>query len=80
MEYKEEKKKYLVDIIREAYRGWEAGDVIFITAPTGTGKTHFIFYTLLEHIIRNKKRLLYLVNRRVLKTQLEHSGDMSRPF
>lgn len=76
MENSEEKKKRLVDIIGEEYRGWEPGNVIFITAPTGAGKTYFIFYTLLEHIIRNKKRLLYLVNRRVLQKQLEEElGD-----
>jgi len=54
---------------------WQNGDSIFITSPTGTGKSTFVFKDLLKHYKENGKRILYLVNRSVLKEQLEDSLD-----
>lgn len=81
---------YVSDIIGEKYKTWKKGDIILLTAPTGSGKTTFILNELLSYAIdksaENKKkkekdgidintvdyriRILYLVNRRVLKEQL----------
>lgn len=62
------------DEIGEDYREWKRGDRIFITAPTGTGKSYFILHKLLGYIIdRNSDRkVLYLVNRTILKNQIEY--------
>lgn len=76
--------RFISDIIGEEYKQWGTSDIIFITAPTGTGKTTFILQTYLKWIIKKKidveqgnamyafpKQMLYLVNRTILKKQLE---------
>ena len=51
---------------------------IFISAPTGSGKTYFIFETLLKYLVSESKSMLYLVNRSILKKQLKDKvKDMS---
>lgn len=47
------------------------GNLIFIDAPTGSGKTTFILKTLLPYFCALKKKILYLVNRRILKKQIQ---------
>lgn len=42
-----------------------------IAAPTGSGKTYFVIHKLLPQAYREHKKILYLVNRQILKTQLE---------
>jgi hypothetical protein len=64
------KKKYLSHIIKDEHKSWRAGDIILISAATGSGKSHFILYDLLEYAMEQRKRILYLVNRRILKKQL----------
>lgn len=44
---------------------------MFITAPTGSGKTYFILNTLLPYARERNWNILYLVNRKILKEQLE---------
>lgn len=61
---------YISDIIGDEYKGWDKDDIIFISSPTGTGKTTFIFDKLLPYLKSKNKRILYLVNRSVLKKQL----------
>lgn len=39
-------KKYLADQIGEEYKSWKEGELIFIQAPTGTGKSYFILNVL----------------------------------
>lgn len=63
--------KYVTDEIGDAYTKWSSGNIIMITAATGSGKTHFILHALLKYAYVNKKRILYLVNRKILKEQLE---------
>lgn len=65
---------YVTEIIGDEYESWWVGDKVLITAHTGTGKSHFILYELLKRVIANQSqdgKLLYLVNRKILKKQLE---------
>lgn len=69
-------KKYISHEIGSEYLEWEQrddagrGKIILITAPTGSGKSHFILYTFLKSVIEKEEKLLYFVNRRILKDQL----------
>lgn len=64
--------RYISERIGEEYRGWGGRDIIFITAPTGSGKSYFMLHILLKHFVKNNGwRMLYLVNRKILKEQLE---------
>lgn len=62
---------YISNEIGSAYEHWKGGDCIFISSHTGSGKTHFILKTLLPFFAENNMRILYLVNRHILKEQLE---------
>lgn len=63
--------------IGQDYKNWQyrnernCGDRIFIDAPTGSGKTTFILQTLLPYYCKQGKKILYLVNRRILKEQIQ---------
>ena len=61
----------LTQIIGNEYEEWRPGNRIYITTPTGSGKTYFILHVLLKHAVETNKRILYLVNRRALKAQVE---------
>lgn len=62
---------YLADKIGEDYKTWKPEDVILITAPTGTGKSYFVQRELLKWVItEGRGKILYLVNRKILKNQL----------
>lgn len=63
--------KYISDDIGEEYKEWTSGQSVFIASPTGSGKTTFIFDTLLPYYASKNRKILYLVNRSVLKKQLE---------
>lgn len=62
---------YIGDSIGTDYMTWEAGASIFISSPTGSGKTTFILETFLPYLAKERKRMLYLVNRTILKNQIE---------
>lgn len=64
-------KKYISDEIKNEYMEWGQRDIVFLTAPTGSGKTYFILHVFLPYIVTNKKKLLYVVNRAILKEQME---------
>lgn len=64
-------KIYLTDKIQDKYKDWKRRDEIFIKAPTGCGKSYFILFKLLPHAINNDCKILYLVNRTILKDQIE---------
>lgn len=70
--------RYVSDIIGEdEFKSWGPGQRVFITAATGTGKTTFILDKLLiERAIGNEEKILYLVNRRILKEQLENKKNL----
>lgn len=65
-------KRYITDEIGNEYQNWTNGDIIFITASTGAGKSHFILNVYLDWIIKGGGKLLYLVNRRILREQLQN--------
>lgn len=66
----------VTDVIGGEYQKWKPNDKIFISSPTGTGKTYFILNVLLPYAYQKEKQILYLVNRRILKQQLER--ELSR--
>lgn len=72
-------KHTVTDKIGDEYREWQRGDTVFISAPTGTGKTYFVFNTLLSYAKETGRKILYLVNRTMLKEQLEKEIS-KRPF
>lgn len=72
-------EKNVADVIRNEYQNWKKYDKVFISSPTGTGKTYFILHVLLPYVSQQEKKILYLVNRRILKEQLE-SEISSFPF
>ena len=63
--------KKISDEIGEKYTEWKDGDCIFISSPTGSGKTYFVLNILGPFLIQNNKKALYLVNRRILKEQID---------
>lgn len=57
-------KKYVSDIItKEEINKWRVGDVIYVDAPTGSGKSHFIKYDLYEKAKSEGKKILMLIHR-----------------
>lgn len=61
----------VTDIIGDEYKEWKGGDVVFISSPTGSGKTYFVLNVFLDYLAQNRLKLLYLVNRKILKEQLD---------
>ena len=41
--------EYISDKIGEQYKEWKQNDRVYITAPTGSGKTQFILKVLLPY-------------------------------
>lgn len=65
--------KYVSDIIKlENIIQWKPRDIIAINAPTGSGKSHFIKNVLKDYCTSNKKNILLLTNRDILKDQFIH--------
>lgn len=62
--------QYISDEIGDDYLNWGKGDIILITAQTGTGKSSFVLRQLLVKAIVDGTKILYLVNRKVLMEQL----------
>ena len=64
---------FIGETIGDDYKEWQDGSTIFISSQTGSGKTTFILKELLPYAKEQNKRILYLVNRRVLKEQMENA-------
>lgn len=62
--------EYIADKIKDEYKYWQKGDLIFISSPTGSGKTIFCLEVLLKYAAELNRNILYLVNRKILKGQL----------
>ena len=77
---------FVSEKIGDKYKEWRGGQIIKISAPTGSGKSHFIFYKLLPCAVERNLKILYLVNRKVLKEQFEEElrgrvkVDLNRGF
>ena len=46
------------DVIGGEYQKWKPNDKIFISSPTGTGKTYFILNVLLPYAYQKEKQIL----------------------
>lgn len=66
---------YISNVIGEEYMRWSFNDLILINAPTGSGKTTFILHTLLPYVASKNEKILYLVNRKILKKQIGKELD-----
>ena len=62
---------YIDNMIEETYRHWEPKDSVFIEAPTGSGKTTFVLQCLVPKALQEKKEVLFLSNRYLLKEQVK---------
>ena len=63
-------KKYISDVItKDVIASWQLDQLVAINSGTGTGKSYFILNTLSEYARENKKRILVLTNRKLLKAQ-----------
>lgn len=63
---------YLEKIIGNQYRNWKSGEWIFISAPTGTGKTTFVLNQLVPEAQNAGKEVLFLSNRTILRDQVKN--------
>lgn len=66
---------YIKDKIKDEYMKWERGQRIFISTPTGSGKTEFIVKVLLPYAHMRGEKVVLLVNRVILKKQLIETVD-----
>lgn len=60
----------VTDLIKEKYLTWKQGDIISLSAGTGSGKTYFVINILAKHAIENNELILYLIPRTKLKNQV----------
>ena len=65
---------YVTDVIGETYKHWQTG-VVLINAGTGTGKTTFVVKELNEWAEITGTKILYLCNRRALKSQVIEQAE-----
>lgn len=63
--------KYISDVIKTDYENWSQNQVVFISAPTGSGKTTFVLKNLIEYAVSKQQKILYLVNRTILKEHIQ---------
>lgn len=63
-------KKFLTEIVGEEFQNWKKGDVVFISTPTGSGKTTFALGVYAVHIVRQGGKVLILEPRTILVQQL----------
>ncbi|NGT97183.1 DEAD/DEAH box helicase family protein, partial [Clostridium perfringens] len=64
------KKQTISDLIKiQEIRNWSKGDIITITAPTGSGKSHFIKNSVYLVAAERKQKILFLVHRKRCKQQ-----------
>jgi len=63
-------KQFVTNVIGKKYFSWVKGDIILITAGTGTGKSTFVKNELSTYCKHEGKYILYLTNRNILKAQI----------
>lgn len=69
--------EYISDRITD-YEQWKLGSIALISAPTGSGKSRFVFEKLLKNAVRQKKHLVYLCNRKTLENQMSEQYCVKR--
>lgn len=62
---------YIQEIMQDSYKSWGAKDIVFLEAPTGSGKTTFVLDALVPYARQNGKEVLFITNRTLLKEQLK---------
>ena len=62
--------EHVSDLIGEEYKNWNKGDVVFLSASTGLGKTYWVMNDLYEYARYCDKKVAILLNRRILKDQV----------
>lgn len=68
--------KYVSELItQEELLNWNKGDRILILSPTGSGKTQFVLGNLYKYCLKNNLKCLFLMNRILLKKQVENYID-----
>lgn len=60
---------YVSEAIGEDYKQWRDGDYVFIDAPTGTGKTTFIYEKIIVKALEDDLNVLLISNRIALNMQ-----------
>ncbi len=60
---------YVSEAIGEEYKQWRDGDFVFIDAPTGTGKTTFIYEKIIVKALEDNVNVLLVSNRIALSMQ-----------
>ena len=61
---------YVVDLIGDEYKKWNAWQPVFLHAGTGKGKTTFVLQKLVKNAYKNKKNVLYFVSSLFFKVHL----------
>ena len=64
------KQEFIGDIIQyKQIKSWDIGDTIYISGPTGSGKSFFVTSYLASHCRQENKKILWISNRELLKNQ-----------
>lgn len=66
-------RRFVEDEIGSDYTSWRGGDIVYITAPTGSGKTTFILNVLLKYATMLCLTILLVVNRQSLRVQIKRA-------
>lgn len=70
-------REFISHVIGDEYKEWKPRNIVFLTAPTGSGKTFFVLNKLVKYIESKKNsKILYLVNRKILKEQIKNTIDV----
>lgn len=64
-------QQFLTDIIGEEYANWSFNNMIFLFSGTGSGKTKFALEKIALSYLKDEKRVLYLVPRKILQEQIK---------
>lgn len=62
---------FIKDIVGQSYMKWGATDIVFLEAPTGSGKTTFVLEELVPYARQQGKEVLLITNRTILKEQIK---------
>lgn len=65
---------YISKIIAEDLVNWQDSTQVFISAPTGSGKTYFVLNSLLPYALTMGREILYFSNRQILHQQLVNAA------